>query len=338
MRSSKLSRFAGFALGIAGVCAFALPSVAATENADTRFETMDADGDGKISPDEHTAAATRMFDTMDANKDGKVTAAEMDGAQQKLLGKKHVKSAKGEMTAAEKIKIIDTNGDGVLTQDELSMAAMAMFEKMDTDKDSFLTKCRDPGGPPEVHAQPAKSSGGRPAPMTAAGANFYVLHSGIGRNGSARGGRRAISLVLPGGYGACMRARVLRGIAHASLLFAVAHLPGGPRAYHAVTRGLLRSQRRVIQKLRRVWPGLAARLARALRSRSRRPRRSGCMNPAGFRSRRSPAYLLSGRGGVLTSTADRPSDRYVSATVRRGAGVGAGDERRGESGPARAGR
>jgi len=36
---------------------------------------------------------------------------EMDAAHQKLLGKKHVKSAKGEMSAAEKIKIIDTNGD-----------------------------------------------------------------------------------------------------------------------------------------------------------------------------------------------------------------------------------
>jgi len=157
MRSSKLSRFAGFALGIAGVCAFALPSVAAAaDNADARFETMDADGDGKISPDEHTAAATRMFDTMDANKDGKVTAAEMDASHQKLLGKKHAKSAKGEMSAAEKIKIIDTNGDGVLTQDELSMAAMAMFEKMDTDQDSFLTKSEIQAGHEKYMRKPAK--------------------------------------------------------------------------------------------------------------------------------------------------------------------------------------
>lgn len=156
MRSRKLSRFAGLALGIAGVCAFALPSVAAADNSDARFETMDADGDGKISPDEHTAAATRMFDTMDANKDGKVTAAEMDAAHQKLLGKKHVKSAKGEMSAAEKIKIIDTNGDGMLTQDELSMAAMAMFEKMDTDQDSFLTKSEIKAGHEKYTRKPSK--------------------------------------------------------------------------------------------------------------------------------------------------------------------------------------
>ena len=156
MRSSKLSRFAGFALGIAGVCALLLPSMAVTDNPDARFEAMDADGDGKISPDEHTAAATRMFDTMDANKDGKVTAAEMDSAHQKLLGKKHVKSAKSEMSAAEKIKIIDTNGDGVLTQDELSMAAMAMFEKMDTDQDSFLTKSEIKAGHEKYMRKPSK--------------------------------------------------------------------------------------------------------------------------------------------------------------------------------------
>ena len=89
MRSSKLTRFAGFALGIAGACAFALPSVAVAENADTRFETMDADGDGKDlarRAHRHGDAHVRQ---MDGNKDDKVTAAEMDAAQQKLLGKKH---------------------------------------------------------------------------------------------------------------------------------------------------------------------------------------------------------------------------------------------------------
>jgi hypothetical protein len=156
MRSSKLTRFAGLAMGIAGVCAFSLPSAAVADNSDARFETMDADGDGKISPDEHTAAATRMFDTMDANKDGKVIAAEMDAAHQKLLGKKQVKTAKGEMSAAEKIKIIDTNGDGMLTQDELSMAAMAMFEKMDTDQDSFLTKSEIKAGHEKYMRKPSK--------------------------------------------------------------------------------------------------------------------------------------------------------------------------------------
>src|SRR5262245_27786700 len=120
MRSNKLNGLFGFALGVAGIAGFALPSVAFADDAETRFESMDSNGDGKISPDEHAAAAARMFDKMDSNKDGKVTAAEMTAAHQKVTGKK---PEKGEMTAAEKIKKFDTNADGVLTEDEHAAGA-----------------------------------------------------------------------------------------------------------------------------------------------------------------------------------------------------------------------
>ena len=63
---------------------------------------------------------------------------------------------RGPASAAEKIKIIDTNGDGILTQDELSMAAMAMFEKMDTDQDSFLTKSEIKAGHEKYMRKPSK--------------------------------------------------------------------------------------------------------------------------------------------------------------------------------------
>jgi SAM-dependent methyltransferase len=108
---------------------------------------------------------------------------------------------------------------------------------------------------------------------------------------------------------------VLRGVAHASLLFAVAHVPGGRRAYHALTRGLLRSQRRVIRKLGRVWPGYARvwreRCGLELEGRTIWVHEPGAVPFAPLAS-----YLLSGRGGVLTSTGGRPSDRYVAPSVR----------------------
>jgi Ca2+-binding EF-hand superfamily protein len=138
MGSIKLSRIAGFAFSAAGVVGFALlPSAAFANSPDTRFESMDANGDGTISPDEHAAAASAMFEKMDTNADGKVTAAEMTAAHQNMTGKK---AGKGELTAAEKIKIVDTNGDGVLTADEHAAAAKTMFDKMDTDHDGHLTK------------------------------------------------------------------------------------------------------------------------------------------------------------------------------------------------------
>jgi len=108
---------------------------------------------------------------------------------------------------------------------------------------------------------------------------------------------------------------VVRGIAHASLLFAVAHLPGGPRAYHAVTRGLLRSQRRVLEKLQRVWPGYA-RLWRERCGLDLEARTIWVHEPGWVPFAPLASYLLTGRGGVLTSTGAGPSDRYLGAAVR----------------------
>jgi Ca2+-binding EF-hand superfamily protein len=114
---------------------FAAEPKSATANAE--FIKMDANKDGKVSASEHAAGAKQMFETMDANKDGKVTAAEMDAAYQRITGRKATKS---DMSAADKIKIVDTNGDGILTAEEHAAGSRAMFEKMDTNKDGFLTK------------------------------------------------------------------------------------------------------------------------------------------------------------------------------------------------------
>ena len=138
MTSHKLSsRWFGFAFGIASVIGYALPSVAAADRSETRFESMDDNEDGKISPDEHFAAASRMFEKMDTNTDGKVTAAEMTAAHPRVTGKK---AQKTDLTAAEKIKLLDTDGDGVLTSEEHAAGARSMFDKMDADKDGHLTK------------------------------------------------------------------------------------------------------------------------------------------------------------------------------------------------------
>ena len=161
MGSIKLSRIAGFAFSAAGVFGFALlPSAAFANNPDARFESMDTNGDGKISPDEHAAAAAAMFEKMDTNADGKVTAAEMTAAHQNMTGKK---VGKGELTAAEKIKIVDTNGDGVLTADEQAAGARTMFEKMDTDQDGYLTKTELKAGHQKYLNKTASGAASRPS-------------------------------------------------------------------------------------------------------------------------------------------------------------------------------
>lgn len=97
---------------------------------------MDTNGDGKVSRAEHAAGAKMMFTECDANHDGIVTAAEMDTSAKAA---KHDKHDKYEKTSAEKIKMIDQNGDGQLTAAEHETGADQMFAKADTDGDGSLS-------------------------------------------------------------------------------------------------------------------------------------------------------------------------------------------------------
>ncbi len=135
---------AAFALacGIAGA-QDTNPPARPAPGGDHMFKMMDTDSDGKVSAAEHAAAVTSMFATMDANSDGKVTAEEMTMAHQKITGRA---PAAGEMSAAEKIKVIDANGDGMLTAEEHATGSKTMFERMDGDKDGFLTRAEMAAG------------------------------------------------------------------------------------------------------------------------------------------------------------------------------------------------
>ena len=120
---------------------------------DAGFAAMDTNKDGKVSAEEHAAASKKMFVMMDANKDGKVTAAEMTAAHQRVTGKKANKS---DMSAADKIKVIDKDRDGILTAEEHAAGSRAMFEKMDTDKDGFLTKDEIEAGHAQMMMKPSR--------------------------------------------------------------------------------------------------------------------------------------------------------------------------------------
>jgi hypothetical protein len=104
---------------------------------DKEFALMDGDKDGRVTRAEHAEGARKMFDMMDANLDGKVTAAEMRGAYKAITGKT---PARDTLSAEEKIKVVDSDGDGILTVSEHAAGAASMFTMMDADKDGILTK------------------------------------------------------------------------------------------------------------------------------------------------------------------------------------------------------
>jgi Ca2+-binding EF-hand superfamily protein len=133
----KLICAAMFALGLSAA-ADTFAGDGAGKGADDKFAKMDTNGDGKISSSEHSSGARTMFQSMDTNKDGSVTAAEMDAAH---AGKKSgdMKRDGMKMSSADKIKKMDSNGDGRLSASEHEAGSRDMFAKSDANKDGSIT-------------------------------------------------------------------------------------------------------------------------------------------------------------------------------------------------------
>ena len=94
------------------------------------FDRIDTNHDGVITQDEYVAAATARFNKADTNGSGEITA------QQIASSPRMVK--REQRFAAREVKHMDTNGDGVVSQDEYIAAAKARFAKLDKNGDGFI--------------------------------------------------------------------------------------------------------------------------------------------------------------------------------------------------------
>jgi len=131
------------ALVVAAGAASSPMVLAQSRPAMAEFMHMDQNKDGKVSAAEHAAGARAMFGTMDANRDGIVTAAEMEAGHKAVTGHAH---GMGAMSAADKIKMVDADGDGKLTAAEHDAASQSMFLRMDSNHDGFLTEAEMAAG------------------------------------------------------------------------------------------------------------------------------------------------------------------------------------------------
>lgn len=125
-----MKRIASTPLVLAGL----LLAVAA--HAQEKARSMDANGDGMVSAAEHADAARMKFEKMDANKDGFVTAAEMDQSSMAMGKDQQMR----QPATADRIKMMDGDGDGKLSAAEYAAATKKMFDNADTDKNGMISR------------------------------------------------------------------------------------------------------------------------------------------------------------------------------------------------------
>ena len=100
------------------------------------FATVDANKDGKITPDELTAWQTARVTTADTDADGKLSVDELAAAQLKAM------TAVVTTRATDMVAKLDTDGDKMLSAAELARAPMKkdMFSHLDTNNDGVVDK------------------------------------------------------------------------------------------------------------------------------------------------------------------------------------------------------
>ncbi|WDS34664.1 EF-hand domain-containing protein [Pseudoxanthomonas sp.] len=104
------------------------------ESIQDRFQSMDTNHDGRVSAEEHAAAAQAMFKQLDVDLDGSISAEEM------RLTRKAMDEPASDEAVRQAITAMDNNGDGKVDADEHTAMAAAQFKRTDTNGDGFVTQ------------------------------------------------------------------------------------------------------------------------------------------------------------------------------------------------------
>jgi Ca2+-binding EF-hand superfamily protein len=95
-----------------------------------QFADADKNGDGKITRQEFLEARAARFDSIDTNKDGKLSRDEFVAAAPNF---------RARMLASSTFSNFDKNSDGTLSRDEFKNGPTPGFDYADTNGDGVLT-------------------------------------------------------------------------------------------------------------------------------------------------------------------------------------------------------
>lgn len=119
------------------------------ERIDMRFQALDADRDGRFTPEESRAAnearraqrTDRLFERLDTNRDGSITRAEMAEARPMRRGRMGARmqgprrgAGGGEGMASRRF-----GEQGFITRDQMRERALARFDRIDADRNGTVT-------------------------------------------------------------------------------------------------------------------------------------------------------------------------------------------------------
>lgn len=119
--------------------------------AQKRLDKLDTNHDGVVTQAEYLAAATAMYSQFDAQGNGKVTAREIAASPQ---AQERVARA-----TERRVKHLDTNADGAVSQAEYLAAAQKRFSRLDKNGDGFVDSDELPAHRWAHGAKPTPSGG-----------------------------------------------------------------------------------------------------------------------------------------------------------------------------------
>lgn len=134
----------------------------AEQRAATAFARMDVNGDGKLDAADRAAKQQARFDRLDTDSNGQLSPAEFtarpDRAERGEQGQRPRRRGHHGGGMMHMARMADANGDGAISQAEFTAGALTMFDRADANRDGTVT----PDERRAARPQRANRTGGQP--------------------------------------------------------------------------------------------------------------------------------------------------------------------------------